>query len=110
VLDEPPAEDDDADPALVPAEVAVLVELGVLDFADDADCAVAWFSTPEMKPTVSAPAAAAAAVPAIAAVFRRDRPFMTTTIRSPGSGRPHRNVKACSSPGRSRLRARAAPG
>jgi hypothetical protein len=55
-----------------------------------------------MRPTVSAPAAAAAAA-AAALVRLRSASFMATTIGPRASGRPHRNVKACSRLGGSRL-------
>jgi hypothetical protein len=73
------------------------------------DCASAVCTTPEMSPTVSAPAAALAMTPATPAVVRSFRPFMASTIAAGGSARPHNNVKAFSRLAGSRFRARAFP-
>jgi hypothetical protein len=79
-------------------EDELLVPLVVLDAVWES----ASLATPTMSPTVSAPAAAAATV-ATAVVLLRRASFMATTIGPPASGRPHRNVKACSRLGGSRL-------
>lgn len=73
------------------------------------DCAVAFPVMPDMRATVSAPASAAAAEPASAARLQSLFPFMVTTIRPRASGRPHRNIKPCSSLRMSGIRGRAAP-
>jgi hypothetical protein len=74
---------------LVPPLVELLVPL-VPEFVV---VAAAVWETPEMSPTVSAPAAAAATVPATAALLRRGFPSMSTTVAGTGSRRPHRSVK-----------------
>jgi hypothetical protein len=85
-------------------------EFDDFDVLEVVDCAVASLVTPVINAVVNAPASAAATVPASAARLRREFPFMATTIGPRGSGGHHRNIKPCSSLGRSRIRGRAAPG
>jgi hypothetical protein len=97
---------------VVPVFVVPVFVVPVLVVALPCAC-VEVCTTPETSPTVSAPAAAAATVPARPALLRRFRPFMTLTIALRVSGRSHKNVKACSRPAGGALGTateRAAPG
>jgi hypothetical protein len=79
----------------VPEEVEVdspELVLVVLELFDVPLAFVEAWATPVIRPTVTAPAAVAAMVPARVARVRR-RPFMAITIAAGASGPRHRKVK-----------------